>query len=66
MSVHSAGYSLDYEAQKALADAKEAILGTTQGGSAADVYATLTKTGQSLFLCYLWSYQLYFAKICAA
>ena len=31
----------DYEAQKALADAKEAILGTTQGGSAADVYATL-------------------------
>lgn len=36
MNAHS-----DYEAQKALADAKEAILGTTQGGSAADVYATL-------------------------
>lgn len=36
MNVHS-----DNEAQKALADAKEAILGTTQDGSAADVYATL-------------------------
>ena len=36
MNAHS-----DYEAKKALAGAKEAILGTTQGGSAADVYATL-------------------------
>lgn len=35
MNAHS-----DYE-PKTLADAKEAILGTTQGGSAADVYATL-------------------------
>ena len=31
----------DDEAQKALADAKEAILGTAQDGTATDIYATL-------------------------